>query len=199
MNLETLVSQSKERSPEFAAEYERLGPLYDITSKIIEIRQMTGTRNMLTWSIAKAVAEWLGTIPENTRSQAKKELAGEARVTTRSLEYYWQVWGIVKDLPSAALEMIQFSTARALCELYPPDEARRLIEEVHDSDLSLMRVRVQVLKARLKDEKVNRKQTTLGDALREALGDMWKATTLNPQERGQVQTAVTSVLDEMEG
>jgi hypothetical protein len=168
--------------------------------KLREARQVVQTRKLLAWVECRIIGEAFASIPRSQWTAAKREFSQEARVTPRSIENHIRIHQLTQDLhlPDEALSILQFSTVRALIEEFGEDTARQTILDVHDSDLSLMQARVKLIKQQIQENREQRKQPSLIDSLRDALGEVGKRRPheLNDAERHQARTALDSLLRE---
>lgn len=169
-------------------------------AKLREARQVIRTRKLLAWVECRIIGEAFEGIPRSQWTAAKRELSAEERITPRSIENHLRIHQLTRDLnlPDEALAILQFSTVRALIEEFGEEHARRLVIDVHDSDLSLMHARVRAVKERMREAKAQRRQPSLIDAYKEALGDVGKRPSheLNDAERHHVLTVLQELLKE---
>lgn len=168
-------------------------------AKLREARQVVATRKLLAWVECRIIGEAFAGIPQSQHKQAKREFSGEARITPRSIDTHIRIHRLTQDLdlPDEALSILQFSTVRAIVEEYGDEQAKQIIVDIHDGDLSLMQARVKAVREQIRDAKAGRRQPTLIQALTEALGEVGRRAPaeLNEAERYQARTALDSLIE----
>lgn len=159
---------------------------------------MSKTRHMLTWAICAAIGRGLQGLDAATLTAAKKELADEGQITTRSVEIHQAVWAVWErtGLPDEAMEIIPHATVRYALEEWGPVQAVGALVGIHDGNQSLFKANLAQLQANLKEARAKGKQTTTAEALLGALGPLAKVPLeqLSEADRRQIMGALGEVL-----
>jgi hypothetical protein len=133
---------------------------------------------------------------------AKKELAQEGQITTRSVEIHQAVWAVWEraGLPDEAMEIVPHATVRYALEEWGPVQAVGALVAIHDGNQSLFKANLERLQANLKEARAKSKVVTTAEALIGALGPLAKVPLeqLSEADRRQILGAVKAVLGEGE-
>lgn len=159
---------------------------------------MSRTRHMLTWAICAAIGRGLQGLDGATLTAAKKELAEEGQITTRSVEIHQSVWAVWErtGLPEEAMDVIPHATVRYCIEEWGPVQAVGCIMAIHDQDASLFKANLQRLQGNLKEARAQSKAVTTVEAILGALGPLAKVPLdqLSEADRRQILGAIAAVL-----